>query len=68
MEDDNGIVTEDVCEDIMQDLGGGLVLMLLRTGILFGKVVVVSVGVMAIMAVGVMFFQKNIVCQWQRCK
>ena len=63
MEDDNGIVTEDVCEDIMQDLGGGLVLMLLRTGILFGKVVVVSVGVMAIMAVGVMFFQKNIVCQ-----
>ena len=34
MEGDNGIVMEDVCEDSMQNLGGRLVLMLMRAGIL----------------------------------
>ena len=33
-----------------------LVLMLMRTGILFGEVGVVAVGVMVVVAVGVMFF------------
>ena len=36
--------------------GGGLVLMLMRTGILFGKDVVVAVGVMVVAAVGMMSF------------
>ena len=34
MEGDNGIVMEDLCEDGMQNLGGRLVLMLMRGGIL----------------------------------
>ena len=36
--------------------GGGLVLMLMRAGILFGEVVVVAVGVMVVAAVRVMSF------------
>ena len=38
----------------MQNLGGRLLLMLMRTGILIGEVVVVAVGVMVVVAVGVM--------------
>ena len=45
MEGDSGIVMEDVCEDNMQNLGGRLVLMLMRAGILVGEVVMVAVGV-----------------------
>ena len=59
MEDDSGIVIKDVCEGGMQSLGGGLVLMLMRAGILFGEVVVLAVRVMVLAAVGVMsFFEK----------
>ena len=38
----------------MQNLGGRLVLMFMRAGILIGEVVVVAVGVMVVVAVGVM--------------
>ena len=50
------------CQVIVTSLGGMLnqrgvlVLMLMRTGILFGEVGVVAVGVMMVVAVGVMFF------------
>ena len=43
MEGDSGIVMEDVCENGMQYLGGMLILMLMRAGILVGGVVVVAV-------------------------
>ena len=43
MEDDSDIVIEDVCEAGIWNLGGGLVLMLIKTDILFGEVVVVAV-------------------------
>ena len=46
-EGDSGIVTEDVCEDSMQNLGRRLVLMLIRGGILIGEVVVVAVGIVS---------------------
>ena len=36
MEDDSGIVMEDVREDDMRNLGGRLVLMLTKAGILVG--------------------------------
>ena len=41
MEVDSGTVMEDVCEDGMQNLGGRLMLMLMRACILVGGVVVV---------------------------
>ena len=56
MEGDSGIFMEDVCEHAMQNLGGRLVLMLIRAGILIGEEVVVAVGVMVMMAVGVIPF------------
>ena len=40
----------------MLNLGGVLVLMLMRAGILYGEVRVVAVGVMVVAAVGVAFF------------
>ena len=43
MEGDSGIAMEDVYGDDMQNLGGRLVLMLMRAGILVGGVVVVVV-------------------------
>ena len=43
MEGDIGIVME-VCGDDMRNLGGGMVLMLMRAGILVGGVVVVVGG------------------------
>ena len=43
MEGDSGIVKEDVCEDGMLNLGGRLMLMLMRACILVGGVVVVVV-------------------------
>ena len=39
MEGDSGIVMEDVCGNDMWNLGGRLVLMLMRTGILVGGVI-----------------------------
>ena len=66
MEDDSGIVIEDICEDGMRNRVGGLVLMLMRAGILFGEVVVVAVVVMVVTTVRVMPFLKNAVCQRQR--
>ena len=56
MKGDRNIVIEDVCEDGMLNLGGGLVLMLMRAGILFGEMEVVAVGVMVVVAGGMMFF------------
>ena len=54
MEGDSGVIMEDVCEDGMQNLGGRLVLVLMRAGILVGGVVVVAVGLMVVVAVGVL--------------
>ena len=59
MRGDSGIVMEDVCEDGMQNLGGRLVLMLMRAGILVGGLVVVVVGVMVVVAVGVVSFSEE---------
>ena len=59
MEDDSGIVMEEVCGDDMQNLGGSLVLMLMRAGILVGGVVVVVVGVMVMVEVGVVSFPEG---------
>ena len=52
MEGDSIIVIEDVCEDGTRNLGGRLVLILMRAGILVGDLVVVAVGVMVVVAVG----------------
>ena len=51
MEGDSGIPMEDVYEDGMQNLGGRLVLMLMRADCLVGEVVVVVVGVMVVVVV-----------------
>ena len=61
MEGDSGIVVEEVCGDDIRNLGGGLVLMLMRAGILVGGVVVVVLGVMVMVMVdvGVMSFSKG---------
>ena len=53
MEGDSSIVMEDGCGDDMQSLGRRMVLMLLRAGILVGRVAVVVVGVMVMVQVGV---------------
>ena len=45
MQGDSGIAIEDVCEDSIQNLGGRLVLIFMRAGILVGEVVVAAVGV-----------------------
>ena len=59
MEGDSGVIMEDVCEDGMQNLGGRLVLMLMRAGYLVGELVVVVVGVMVVVAVGVVSFSEK---------
>ena len=58
MRGDSGIFMEDVCEDGMQNLGGRLVSMLMRAGILVGGLVMVVVGVMVVVVVGVMSFSE----------
>ena len=61
MECDSGILLEEVCGDDIRNLGGGLVLMLMRAGILVDGVVVVVLGVMVMVMVdvGVMSFSKG---------
>ena len=59
MEGGSGIVMEEVCGDDMWNLGGSLVLMLMRAGILVGGVVVVVVGVMVMVEMGVVSFPKG---------
>ena len=61
MECDSGILLEEVCGDDIRNLGGRLVLMLMRAGILVGGVVVVVLGVMVMVMVdvGVMSFSKG---------
>ena len=54
------IIMEDVQEDDLQNLGGRLVLMLMRAGILIGGVVVVAVGVMGVAAMGVIYFSEEL--------
>ena len=56
MEGDSGIVMDDVCGDDMPNLGGRLVLMLMRADVLVGGVVVETVGVMVMVEVGVVSF------------
>ena len=50
---------EDVCGDGRRNLGGRLVLMLMREGILVGGVVVVVVRVMVMVEVGVVSFSEG---------
>ena len=57
MEGDSGIVMEEVRGEDIWNLGGGLVLMLMRAGILVGGVVVV--GVMVMVEVGVVSFSEG---------
>ena len=57
---DRGIVIEDGCEDGMQNLGGSLVLMLMRAGILAGEVVVMAVEVMVVAGGTDIFFGKTL--------
>ena len=59
MESDSDVVTEDVCEDGMQNLGGRLLLMLMTGGILVGELVVVVVAVIVEVAVGVISISKK---------
>ena len=59
VEGDSGIVMEEVSGDDMPNLAGGLVLMLIRAGILVGGVVVVVVGVMVMVEVGVVSFSEG---------
>ena len=58
MEGESGVVMDNVCGD-MRNLGGRLVLMLMRTGILVDGVVVVAVGVMVMVEVGVVSFSEG---------
>ena len=48
MAGDSYIVIKDVCEDGMRNLGGKLVLMFTRAGILVGDLVMMAVGVISI--------------------
>ena len=50
---------EDECEVGIINLGGRLVLMLMREGILVGEVVLVEVGVIVVVAGRVIFFEKR---------
>ena len=59
MEHDGVIVMEYVCENDMQNLGGRLVLMLMRASILVGGVVVVAVEVMVVEVVGLISFSEK---------
>ena len=55
MEGDSGIAIEDICEDGMWNLGGGLLQMSMRAGILFGVAAVVAVAMVGVMS----FFEKS---------
>ena len=59
MEGDIGIVMEEVYGNDMWNLGGRLVLMLVRAGILVGGVVVVVMGVMVMVEVEVVSFSEG---------
>ena len=59
MEGDIGIVMEEVYGNDMWNLGGRLVLMLVRAGILVGVVVVVVMGVMVMVEVEVVSFSEG---------
>ena len=59
MEGNSSIVIEDVCEDDMQNLGGRLVLILMRAGILVGELVLVTVKVMLVVVVGLIFISEK---------
>ena len=59
MQGDSSIVIEDLCEDMMQNLGERLALMLMRAGILVGEVVVVAVGVIVVVVAGVISFSEK---------
>ena len=48
MAGDSYIVIKDVCEDGMRNLGGKLMLMFTRAGILVGDLVMMAVGVISI--------------------
>ena len=65
MMEGDGIVMEDVYRDGMRNLGGRLVLMLMREGILVGGVVVV-VEVMMMLEVEWCLFLKGGVCRQRR--
>ena len=65
MMEGDGIVMEDVYRDGMRNLGGRLVLMLMREGILVGGVVVV-VEVMMMLEVEWCLFLKGGVCRRRR--
>ena len=54
MEGDSGIIIKDVCENGVRNLGGRLVLMLMRAGTLVDEVIVLAVGVMVVVMVRVM--------------
>ena len=58
-EGNSSIVVEDVCEDDMQNLGGRLVLILMRAGILVGELVLVTVKVMLVVVVGLIFISEK---------
>ena len=53
MDGDSGVVIEDVCRDGMRNIGGWLVLMLMKGGILVGGMVVVVVEGIVMVDVGV---------------
>ena len=61
MKSDSGIVIEDGCGCDIQNLGGRMVFMLMRAGILVGEVVAVVVGVMVVVAVGTISLSEKIV-------
>ena len=56
---DSGIVMEYVCEDAIQNVDWRLVSMLMRAGILVGGLIVVEVGVMEVVALGVVSFSEE---------
>ena len=59
MEVDSGIVIEDVCGYDMQNLGGRMVFMFMKLGILVDEAVVVAVDVMVVVAVGAISFSEK---------
>ena len=59
MEGNSSIVIEDICEDDMQNLGGRLVLILMRAGIFVGELVLVTVKVMLVVVVGLIFISEK---------
>ena len=55
---DTGIVMKHLCKNGMQNLGGRLVLMLMRAGILVGGVVMLAVEMMVVV-VGIVSFSEE---------